>query len=261
MVHEKASVGFSRSVDAYDRGRPDYSDQAIRFLRDQLVSGVRGPLTVLDLGAGTGKFTRYLTEMADEKVGDVIAVEPLAAMRDRLAAKFPTVRALDGTAEAVPMADASVDAVTVAQAFHWFDGAKALPEIRRVLRPGGLLALVWNLRDEEHSESAWVRALSEILDRHEAGVPRYKSMRWKHAFEHLKLFDLKAHKSFPYTQVGDVETMIDRMASISFIAAMEPVSRAAVIEDIRTVYQRALRPDGKIAMPYQTHIYIYRPSP
>ena len=99
---------------------------------------------VLDLGAGTGKFTKYLLATGAE----VVAVEPVVAMRERLTAAFPRVRALSGQAEAIPLGDATVDAVVCAQAFHWFATPAALAEIVRVLRPGGQLGLIWNVRDE-----------------------------------------------------------------------------------------------------------------
>ncbi|HEY4915702.1 MAG TPA: class I SAM-dependent methyltransferase, partial [Solirubrobacteraceae bacterium] len=112
--------------------------------------------TVLDLGAGTGKFTRALVSRGL----DVVAVEPLDEMREILQQQLPDVRALAGTAENIPLDDDSVDAVTVAQAWHWVDERRALPEVARVLRPGGELCLIWNRRD--HSV-AWMRRLSDVM--------------------------------------------------------------------------------------------------
>jgi SAM-dependent methyltransferase len=137
-MHRAAAVGFARSADAYERGRPEYPEAAILHLRRLLP----GQPLVLDLAAGTGKLTRPLLDAGLK----VIAVEPVAQMRAALPAG---AEALEGTAEAIPVADGSVDAVTVGQAFHWFDGEAALSEIARVLRPGGLLALLWNRRVDE----------------------------------------------------------------------------------------------------------------
>ena len=140
MVHPSAATGFARSVEAYERARPEYPPEAIAWLAQEL--DLRPGRTVVDLAAGSGKLTRPLAALGCE----VIAIEPVAEMR---AAIGPTARALDGTAEAMPLPDDSADAVTVGQAFHWFDGPRALAEIERVLRPGGALALVWNRRPSE----------------------------------------------------------------------------------------------------------------
>ena len=127
--------------------------------------------TVLDLGAGTGKLTRLLLPSG----ATVIAVEPLDAMRDRLEAAVPDATSLDGTAEAIPLPDGWVDAVTCAQAFHWFDAPHAFEELHRVLRADGLLALLWNVRDESVT---WVRAMGDIVDELVGGEPRHKLELW-----------------------------------------------------------------------------------
>ncbi|WP_434634935.1 class I SAM-dependent methyltransferase [Chromobacterium sp. CV08] len=127
-IHQAASQGFSKEAQAYERGRPAYSPALAGWLRDSL--GVDAATAALDLGAGTGKFTRLLATVA----GEVVAVEPVDEMRAELQASLPGLRALKGTAEAIPLPDASVDVVTCAQAFHWFAGEDALREIHRVLR-------------------------------------------------------------------------------------------------------------------------------
>src|SRR5262249_23471773 len=127
-------TAFADVAGAYERGRPEYSAEAIRWLVGE------EPRDIVDLGAGTGKLTRGLLALGHR----VVAVEPLAEMRGELERAVPGARALAGSAEAIPLQDGAADAVTTAQAFHWFDHAKALPEIARVLRRGGRLALVWN---------------------------------------------------------------------------------------------------------------------
>ena len=153
-THPTAAAGFGNAAAAYERGRPSYPDHAVAYLAAEL--GL-GPATrVLDLAAGTGKLTRLLVEGG----ADVVAVEPVAAMRTVLAEAVPGVPALEGTAEAIPLPDGSVDAVTVAQAFHWFDAGTALAEIHRVLRPGGGLGLIWNARG---ATSEWVAVLRGLV--------------------------------------------------------------------------------------------------
>jgi SAM-dependent methyltransferase len=142
-----ASMGFARAAAAYERGRPGYPSAAVDFLAARLRLGPGR--RVVDLAAGTGTLARSLPATGAE----VIAVEPVAEMRAALPAR---ARAVDGTAEA------SADAVAVAQAFHWFDGDAALAEIHRVLRPGGALALVWNRRRTDDSQN--LDRIEELLD-------------------------------------------------------------------------------------------------
>src|SRR3989442_48244 len=131
MKVHPAVHGFARSPDAYERGRPDYPAAAIEWICAELAIGPSS--TCVDLAAGTGKLTRALVPRA----GTVIAVEPIDEMRDTLRAVVPGVEARAGTAENMSLPDDSADAVAVGQAFHWFDGDRALAEIHRVLRPGG----------------------------------------------------------------------------------------------------------------------------
>ncbi|MBG6239319.1 SAM-dependent methyltransferase [Mycetocola sp. CAN_C7] len=147
---EQHARSFGQAADVYAASRPGYPQDAVDWL---VPSDAR---TVLDLGAGTGKLTTLLARSGRE----VIAVDPSADMLARLTASAPDVEVHVGTAESIPLPDASVDAVTVAQAWHWVDAARAVPEVARVLRPGGTLGLVWNTRDESVD---WVAQLGEIM--------------------------------------------------------------------------------------------------
>jgi ubiquinone/menaquinone biosynthesis C-methylase UbiE len=162
-IHESAARGFALAPDAYERGRPMYPFEAVRRLVREL--GIKPASTVLDLAAGTGKLTRLLAQLG----ADVVAVEPVDAMRERLVETTSDVTALAGTAEDIPLEDESMDAVTVGQAFHWFEGDAALAEIHRVLRHGGALALIWNRRLDDPVN----RAIDALLAPHRPGAPTH----------------------------------------------------------------------------------------
>lgn len=149
-THEENAASFDRGADAYERGRPEYPAEAVDWLLPD------GAHTVLDLGAGTGKLARALTARELE----VFAVDPSPKMLEQLRAAVPEAIASEGTAEDIPLADRSVDAVLVAQAWHWVDQSRALPSVARVLRPSGTLGLVWNIRDER---VPWVARLTTVM--------------------------------------------------------------------------------------------------
>jgi ubiquinone/menaquinone biosynthesis C-methylase UbiE len=219
------------------------------FLVDTL--GIGAGSRVLDLAAGTGKLTRQLVPLGAE----LVAVEPVDGMRRKLAESLPQVRTLPGTAEAIPVSDGSVDAVFCAQAFHWFDGDRALGEIHRVLRPGGGLGLVWNVRDEAVE---WERRLAELLSRYDADAPRKKWDRWKEAFERTTLFTQLEAREFEHRQEGDVEMMLARVASISFIASLPEEERASFLSEVRELVEPHESP---LVMHYRTEVYWCRRRP
>jgi ubiquinone/menaquinone biosynthesis C-methylase UbiE len=211
--------------------------------------GIGSGSRVLDLAAGTGKLTRQLVATG----ADLVAVEPAEGMRRKLVESLPHVDALAGTAEAIPLGDASVDAVLCAQAFHWFDGERALAEIHRVLRPGGGLGLIWNVRDEAVE---WERKLSELLGRYDAERPRFlQTPAWRNAFAQTPLFTPLEERDFRHTQEGDVETMVARVASISFIAALPEAERASFLADVKALLEPQESP---LVMHYRTEVYWCR---
>jgi ubiquinone/menaquinone biosynthesis C-methylase UbiE len=245
-IHDLAARGFERAGDDYERGRPGYPAEAIDFVVRELE--IRPGTRVLDLAAGTGKLTRQLVPTGAE----LVAVEPVAGMRRKLVDAAPGVEALAGTAEAIPLADASVDTVVCAQAFHWFDGDRALAEIHRVLRPGGSLALIWNVRDETVE---WERQVSELLKRHQANAPRKRWGRWREAFERTELFTALRERKFVHEQEGDVDTMLARVASISFVSALPDDERARFLGEVRSLVEPYGSP---LVMHYRTEVYWAR---
>jgi SAM-dependent methyltransferase len=238
-VHPAAEKGFALAAGEYERGRPDYPAGAVEHLVRRL--GLRPGRTVVDLAAGTGKLTRPLLAVGCE----VIAVEPVAEMR---AALPEGVRALDGTAESIPLPAAAADAVTVGQAFHWFDGDAALVEIHRVLRPGGALALVWNRRVDEDPVN---QAIQALLEPHRPGVPTHRADAWRAPFDGTRLFGALEERSFPNEQTLDADGMSDRVGSISFIASLPPAEHVRVLERAR-----ALAASGPVTIPHRTEVQV-----
>jgi SAM-dependent methyltransferase len=237
VIHRAAAEGFARSAGAYARGRPGYPPEALALLLSRLPAAG----TVLDLAAGTGALTRPLMEAGL----DAIAVEPVAEMR---AALPPTVRALEGTAEAIPLDAGSVDAVVVGQAFHWFDGDAALAEIHRVLRPEGLLALFWNVRVLPHPVHA---AIDDLIAPYRGDVPSHRSGAWRAALDRTHLFGPVEEHSFDNSHAADGEVLAARVGSTSFIAALDPAEREKVLQRAR-----ALAGEGTVTLPYRTEVQL-----
>jgi len=249
-IHDAAARGYQSAVEHYERGRPSYPDDAVTFLVNELAIGPGR--TVVELGAGTGKFTDLLVFTGAE----ITAVEPVPAMREALTRNCPTAHVLDGTAEAIPIGDGIADAVVAAQAFHWFDGARTLPEIHRVLREGMRLGLIWNIRDEA---SDWAERLTSIFDRL-AGpdAPRYRDGRWREAFESTDLFGPLHHWVAYHVHQVSREAFVDRVMSVSYVAAAPPAERERVLAEVTELLDSdpELRRSEELVMPYRTDVFI-----
>ncbi len=247
-IHDAAAQGFTANAGGYARGRPDYPAALDAWLRDAV--GLGPGMTAVDLGAGTGKFVPRLQSTG----AAVIAVEPVDAMRERLASDHPTVDVRPGTAEAIPLDNASVQAVVCAQAFHWFATPAAVAEIARVVAPGGVLALVWNIRDESVS---WVRRLTGLITPYEGDAPRFHNGDWRRAFPAPGFGPLEESR-FTHVHVGAPEQVIvDRFLSVSFIAALPAAERAVVEAQLRALIadEPELAGRDEIAFPYATLAY------
>ncbi|MHC9291637.1 class I SAM-dependent methyltransferase [Mycobacterium sp. LTG2003] len=202
---QQRSLSFGSEAAAYERGRPSYPPEAIDWLLPAHAHDV------LDLGAGTGKLTTRLVERGL----DVVAVDPIAEMLELLSNSLPDTPALLGTAEEIPLPDNSVDAVLVAQAWHWFDPELAVKEVSRVLRPGGRLGLVWNTRDER---LGWVKDLGRIIGHeddpfnHQVTLPdpfadtERHQVEWTSYLTPQALIDLVASRSYCITSPEQVRT-------------------------------------------------------
>jgi SAM-dependent methyltransferase len=244
-IHPSAAEGYQTRAATYVSGRPEYPPEVETWLREALGAGPGK--RVLDLGAGTGKFIhRLLTSGAT-----VVAVEPVRAMREQLIRLNPGVEAWEGSAEAIPLADASADAVVCAQSFHWFANTRALAEIHRILKPGGVLGLIWNVRDET---VPWVAALNRIIAPFEGDAPRYASRQWRRLFP-APGFTPLGERHFSNAHSGSPERVIvDRVLSVSFIAALPAAEQERVAAQVRELILHTPELAGKesVAFPYDT---------
>jgi ubiquinone/menaquinone biosynthesis C-methylase UbiE len=243
-VHETARRGFASAAEVYERSRPGYPDEAVAWLAKQL--GLGAGTTVVDIAAGTGKLTRLLTPTG----ATVTAIEPVNEMREALERTAPDADARTGTGERTGLPEESTDAVTVAQAFHWFDGPAALAEIHRILRPAGRLALVWNVRDLENPTQ---RAIEDLFRPYRGDTPSHRSGRWCRALDETALFRPAARREFPNVQLLDAESLVRRVASTSFIADLPQDERARVLERARAI--AAPLPE-RFDFPYTTEVEI-----
>lgn len=248
-IEPAAAIGFDRQAASYAAVRPHYPAAAVQVLADQ---GLAAGATVVDLGAGTGIFSRQLIDAGYT----VLPIEPVAGMRAQFRLDTPGVEPIDATAEHVPVEDGSVDAVVAAQAFHWFDPQPALAEAARVLRPGGVLLLVWNARDESVD---WMRAWGELVAEMGGGRPYsdHRERLWEDVVAESEHFGPLSHQHIPNRQVGTVEMVVERTRSTSFIAALDGERHAAALDAVRTLL--ATHPDtaghDTIEIPYDTVVY------
>jgi SAM-dependent methyltransferase len=225
---------------------------ALKELADALP--LQGGRTVVDLGAGTGKFTRLLALTGAE----VIAVEPVREMRERLAELLPGVAVTDGTAEDTGLADGSADAVVAAQSWHWFDAAGALAEVERLLRPGGALALVWSTYD---TSVPWVREFQDIYFRRTPrDLPSPLDGGWRAAFTGRPGWSALEERHWANPHPTTVDDVVERMMSSSHIvvlgAAEQERVRAEMLDLLRR--QGATHGEQRLEMPYTTDVYWLR---
>ena len=240
-----AANAFGDAAADYERARPSYPPESINVLRREV--GLGPNARVCDLAAGTGKLTRLLAGAG----ADVVAVEPVAGMRAQLREVLPDIEALDGTAEAIPLDDESVDVVTVGQAFHWFTFDVAFAEIRRVLRVGGAVAILFNERDER---VGWVKEWSDVIGWHRNNVSKYQTIDWSAAMREGGFGD-PGHAAIEWTQTLTRDVLGARVRSVSYIAGMPADEQQDYVDKVVALT------DGfgeTFELPYVTHVWWAR---
>ena len=250
-LHPAAQKGFSSAAELYQQVRPNYPQEVVNWLKEDL--NLDQSSKAVDLGAGTGKFLTYLKQATSH----IIAVEPVTEMLEQLKIVHPEVQTLQAKSDQILLDSGSIDAVLCAQAFHWFANLETLTEIYRILKPQGHLGLVWNQRDES---VAWVKALADLLATLEGDTPRFHSGQWNLAFEDQSLFKLESTQTYTQLQTGTVENVVSkRLLSTSFIAAMsehEQLKLKQKFEDIVFEYTGKKSQD-EIIFPYVTYAYNF----
>ncbi|WP_139980150.1 class I SAM-dependent methyltransferase [Nocardioides litoris] len=245
---QRHARSFGGVADAYDRGRPSYPDDAVAWLVGDLPAGAQ----VLELGAGTGKLTERLVALGH----DVHASEPDEAMLAVLRRRLPDVATSLTGAEEIPLPDASVDVVVAAQCLHWFDPERAYAEIARVLRPGGHLAAVWNVRDER---IPWVRKLGRIIGTQDNVDPAASTVAGSGEFHAAE------HASYKHWQVVDRRSIQDLARSRSNLAVLDEAARERVVDDLLALYDDYGRGMDGMQLPYHARCLrarvVDRPAP
>lgn len=258
-VDPRAASGFGAAAAAYDRGRPSYPPEAVARLARRFGLGPESP--VLDLAAGTGKLTSALP-------GRVIAVEPTAAMLEVLRARLPEVDARAGTAEAIPVEDASVEAVFVGEAFHWFRTREACAEIARVLVPGGGLALLWNRA--EWDDLPWHAAFVALSQPYREAAGAFPADDWRDELDATGRFAPRQEADVEMVHRTDLEGFVALVSSWSWIAGLPAGERAAFLGRVRELVadapdlvpcgpvRRAAPRDAELRLRYRTEIHWTR---
>jgi SAM-dependent methyltransferase len=244
-VHPLAAAGFGRAAGSYEQARPSYPPDSVAWLVKRL--DLRPSRTVVDLGAGTGKLTRLLMATGAR----VVAVEPVEEMR-RLLEGVTSAEAVEGTAEAIPLPDASADAATAAQAFHWFRADEALREIHRVLRPASALALLWNRLDSTDPLTA---AFADVVARHRGHARFDGGPRWREAFDRTRFFTALEPRRFANAQELDRHGLVERAASESSIAILPDERRRAALDEVRELAPTT------VVLRYVTQVELFARCP
>jgi SAM-dependent methyltransferase len=248
VVHNVAAAGFNDPAD-YEAARPSYPPDVVAWFVEHL--HLAPGRAAADLAAGTGKLTRLLVPSG----ASLLAIEPVPGMRATFHQLLPDIPLVAGTAEAMPLAPAALDAVTVAQAWHWFDHDRAIVEMARVLRPGGGLGLLWNARDRTEP---WVDEVWTIMDRVEKRAPWRNHDEWRDSTSRpMPGFGELHVGQFHHVQSTTPEGMVQRVASVSHVAVLPEPRREAVLDEVRNLLAThpAVRGRDTLEIPYRVDCF------
>ncbi|KAK0483705.1 S-adenosyl-L-methionine-dependent methyltransferase [Armillaria novae-zelandiae] len=267
VVHNVAQTGFgSGTNELYDRARPSYQSTALSAIREAVKA--TAPFNVVEIGAGTGLFTKALLKHPDFSgaIRELRALEPSAGMRDIFTktVQDERVSAREGTFDTTNIEDGWADLVTIAQAFHWCpDFNAASIEFARILKPGGVVAFIWNL--ENRDAARWVAQLRDQIEQHEAGTPQFRLGLWRKTFDtdaYKKHFQSPIEKTWAYTLPSDVSLVVDRANSKSYIQTLPDDVRSKVLDGVKAIVERGDdkvwidENQGTFEYPYQTFLVI-----
>jgi ubiquinone/menaquinone biosynthesis C-methylase UbiE len=247
--HPSAKEGFGRSSELYDRARSEYSDASVQRLLKHL--NIKPGARVLELGAGTGKFTGKLVGAGL----NVTAIEPSAEMRGILKRNWADVHVVDAVAEELPFPTQYFDAVFAATSYHWFLPDKVYAEVARVLKPEGGLGLLWTSWAGDTPD--WYQAIRKLMLPFEAGTPRYKHMKWREPFDHeidFKMLQFERH-DMPRLAPWTSQEIVERMLSTSYIAALPELVRLALRHEMDSVLKSYVLRGQVFKMPEELHMY------
>jgi len=233
------AASFGAVAKEYAAHRPDYPAPAVAWLVGQR------PATILELGAGTGKLTRQLTSLGHR----VIATEPLPGMLAELSAAAPEAHRAAGRAERIPLRGGAVDVVAAGQAYHWFDAETALPEIGRVLRPGGSLSLVWNHPD---FSIPWVRKVMAVIGMSDDATDD--------PVAGSELFETRGRRVFRHWQSFDRDSLVGYVESSSYVAVRKPDEQRALLDEVAAIYDSYGRGSAGMRMPWKASCFRCFPT-
>ncbi|KAL9956258.1 hypothetical protein ACROYT_G037711 [Oculina patagonica] len=262
-VHPTAQIGYDKNTSQiYEQTRPSYSKEVVNFMLDKLGispqdASTDHPVRIVELGAGTGKFTSILQEALNDSKVQIVASEPLLTMREEFNKRIPDIEIKAFPAENIDLPSGSVHAVIAAQCFHWFANDKSISEIHRVLVPGGKLGLVWNERD--HS-IPWVKELDDevLLPCYkESNTPKAQSGEWERVLSASEKFGpIESDESFKMEQTFNFDEFINRIMSISVIAVKSEKEKQIAVEKMKLILSKHDKQEEDIiALPYKVKIY------